>query len=57
MNLSLNNTDLVFCVYNVSAITENDLGHSVTVCIEPSNSSNKLQTMPLTSVMVQDGKR
>ena len=42
-----------------SAITENDLGHSVTVCLEPCAALNKLQTMPMISVKThsQDGKR
>ncbi|XP_005088993.1 mediator of RNA polymerase II transcription subunit 1 [Aplysia californica] len=44
----------------VEAITENFLGQSVTVCIEPVPESaplNKLQTMPLMNVSItQDGK-
>ncbi|GFS17526.1 mediator of RNA polymerase II transcription subunit 1 [Elysia marginata] len=43
----------------VEAITENFLGQSVTVCIEPvpeSQPANKLQTMPLMNVKTQDGK-
>ncbi|GFO06221.1 mediator of RNA polymerase ii transcription subunit 1 [Plakobranchus ocellatus] len=44
----------------VEAITENFLGQSVTVCIEPvpeSQPANKLQTMPLMNVSkTQDGK-
>ncbi|OWF39396.1 Mediator of RNA polymerase II transcription subunit 1 [Mizuhopecten yessoensis] len=39
----------------VEAITEYELGQSVTVCIEPC-SPNKLQTIPLMSVVKQDGK-
>ncbi|XP_052799158.1 uncharacterized protein LOC128230753 [Mya arenaria] len=43
----------------VEAITDNGLGHSVTVCLESSDNNNKLQIMPLTSVSKpnQDGKR
>lgn len=42
----------------VEAITENDLGHSVTVRLEPCPALNKLQTMPMISVKThpQDGK-
>ncbi|KAL4222592.1 Mediator of RNA polymerase II transcription subunit 1 [Mactra antiquata] len=41
----------------VEAITENHLGHSVTVTLEPSSSVNKLQTIPLMSVRTnQDGR-
>ncbi|XP_041366211.1 mediator of RNA polymerase II transcription subunit 1-like isoform X2 [Gigantopelta aegis] len=39
----------------VEAITDNSLGQSVTVCLE-SGSSNKLQTMPLMTVINKDGK-
>ena len=51
---------LLFCLYSYPAITENFLGQSVTVCIEPvpeSQPANKLQTMPLMNVSkTQDGK-
>lgn len=40
----------------VVAITEHGLGQSVTVCIEP-HSHRRLQTIPLMSVVPQDGKR
>lgn len=39
----------------VEAITEHGLGQSVTVCIEP-HSHRRLQTIPLMSVVPQDGK-
>ena len=43
---------------SITAIAENDVGHSVTVAIEPCATINKLQTMPLMSVKQNtEGKR
>ena len=47
--LPTNSTEKIF---RISAITDNDLGHSVTVCLEPCATTNKLQTMPMISVIV-----
>ncbi|XP_063422321.1 mediator of RNA polymerase II transcription subunit 1-like [Mytilus trossulus] len=40
----------------VEAITEYECGQSVTVCIQQCSVSSRLQTMPLMSVVTQDGK-
>lgn len=53
----------MICIYThicflFSAITDNHLGHSVTVSLEPCPYINKLQTIPLMSVRTnQDGRR
>ena len=40
----------------IEEITENELGHSVSVAIE-SSTPHKLQTIPLNHIKTQDGKR
>ena len=40
----------------IEEITQNELGHSVTVAIE-SSVPHKLQTIPLMNIKTQDGKR
>ncbi len=40
----------------IEQITENELGHSLTVAIE-SSTPHKLQTIPLINIKTTDGKR
>ncbi len=41
----------------IEEITENELGHSVTVGIDSSPHKHHLQTIPLMNVKTQDGRR